>query len=183
MQYLKNFNKVYKKKIYSYILLQIWLIVRIFFFNNFMRYFNCLRKFILIIFGAKIGKKVIIRPTADIYCPWNLTLGDYSWIGDHVYIYSLNKIKIGSNTCVSQKTILMAGNHDYKSMNFENIECSQIIIGNNCWIAANTFVGPNIKIGNNTVVGCSSNVVKNLPANSFCYGSPAKKIKKRYYYK
>jgi len=55
------------------------------------------RRLLLKLFGAKIGKKVIIRPSVKITYPWNLTIGDYSWIGDDVNLYTLGEIKIGSN--------------------------------------------------------------------------------------
>ena len=52
------------------------------------------------VFGAKIGAKVIIRPSAQITYPWKVEIGDYSWIGDEVILYSLGDIEIGSNTVI-----------------------------------------------------------------------------------
>ena len=40
------------------------------------------RAFLLRLFGAKIGKNVVIRPSVKITYPWKLTLGDYAWVGD-----------------------------------------------------------------------------------------------------
>ena len=37
--------------------------------------------FLLRLFGAKIGKNVVIRPSVKITYPWKLTLGDYAWVG------------------------------------------------------------------------------------------------------
>ncbi len=36
------------------------------------------RAFLLRLLGAKIGKNVVIRPSAKITYPWKLTVGDYS---------------------------------------------------------------------------------------------------------
>ena len=45
------------------------------------------RAFLLRMFGAKIGKNVVIRPSVKITYPWKLTLGDYSWVGDDAVLY------------------------------------------------------------------------------------------------
>lgn len=45
------------------------------------------RAFLLRLFGAKIGKNVVIRPSVKITYPWKLTLGDYAWVGDDASIY------------------------------------------------------------------------------------------------
>ncbi|SUG32547.1 acetyltransferase [Salmonella enterica subsp. arizonae] len=46
------------------------------------------RAFLLRLFGARIGKDVVIRPSVKITYPWKLTVGDYAWVGDDaVFIY------------------------------------------------------------------------------------------------
>lgn len=50
------------------------------------------RAFLLRMFGAKIGKNVVIRPSVKITYPWKLTLGDYAWVGDDAVLYTLGDI-------------------------------------------------------------------------------------------
>ena len=38
--------------------------------------------------------------------PWRLSIGDYSWIGEDVWIDNLAMVKIGKNVCVSQGAYL-----------------------------------------------------------------------------
>ena len=66
---------------------------------------NSLRCVILRLFGARIGKGVLIRPTARCTYPWKVTIGDYSWIGDGVVLYSLEGITIGNHCIVLKKVI------------------------------------------------------------------------------
>lgn len=136
------------------------------------------RAWILRAFGAKIGKNVIIRPTAQFTYPWKIIIGDHSWIGDDTVLYSLGPISIGSNTVISQQSYVCAGDHDYTAQNFE-IRGPAIHIGNECWIASGSYIGPGISIGDGSVVGARSVVTKNLPQGMICVGSPCRPIRQR----
>ena len=130
-------------------------------------------------FGAKIGKKVLIRPSVKITYPWKVSIGDYSWIGDDVVLYSLGEIEIGSNTVISQKSYLCTGSHDYTKETFD-IFAKKITVGNGCWLATDVFVAPGITIGDGVVVGARSSVFKELKPNWIYKGSPAKAHKARF---
>src|SRR4051794_5060876 len=45
-----------------------------------------LRTFLLRLFGAKIGRKVHFKPGLRVKFPWYLSIGDYCWIGEDVWI-------------------------------------------------------------------------------------------------
>ncbi len=66
------------------------------------------RRFLLRLFGCKAGQGVRVRPTAEITYPWKVSIGDWSWIGDRVTLYSLGNIEIGDNVVVSQCVIWLA---------------------------------------------------------------------------
>jgi putative colanic acid biosynthesis acetyltransferase WcaF len=131
------------------------------------------RRWLLRMFGARIGQGVLIRPSAKFVYPWKVSIGDYSWIGDDVVIYSFADITIGKNAVVSQKSYLCAGTHDYKSENFD-IYASPIVIEDEVWIAADVFIAPGVTVGKGSVVGSRSSVFGNLPAMMVCVGSPAR---------
>lgn len=157
---------------------QLWWLVEATFFRRSFQSMNGWRCFLLRLFGAKIGKKVVIRSTVQTQYPWKVTIGDYSWIGDYVHLYSLGEIIIGSNVVVSQKSYLCAGSHDYRLIDFP-ITNSPIVIENECWLAADVFVAPGIVIGKGSVIGARSSVFKSIPAGKVCSGTPAKIIKDR----
>ena len=52
-----------------------------------------------------------------------------------------------------------------------------IKFGNNVWIGGNVVVLPGVTIGDNTVIGAGSIVVKDIPANVVAVGNPCKVIK------
>jgi len=135
--------------------------------------FNRFRQSLLRLFGAKIGTGVVIRPTARFTYPWKVEIGDYSWIGDDVVLYSLEPIRIGCHCVISQKSYLCTGSHDIQDPAFTLIT-SQITIGNGVWIATDCFIAPGVQIGANAVVGARSSVFSNIPAQQVCWGTPAR---------
>jgi putative colanic acid biosynthesis acetyltransferase WcaF len=134
--------------------------------------FNGFRRWLLQLFGAKIGTGVVIRPTARFTYPWKVEIGDYSWIGDDVVLYSLEQIRIGCHCVISQKCYLCTGSHDIQNSAFSLIT-SPIAIGNGVWIATDCFIAPGVHIGANAVIGARSSVFSNIPTQQVCWGTPA----------
>ncbi|HBF14663.1 MAG TPA: sugar O-acetyltransferase [Clostridiales bacterium] len=50
-------------------------------------------------------------------------------------------------------------------------------IGKNCWVCANATILPGVTIGDNCVIGAGSVVTRDIPANSFAAGNPARVIR------
>ena len=171
MYQLKEFKipKDFRGK--NQLIVQIWRIVYFFFFRPSPQIMYGWRRFLLRIFGAKIGKKVILRPSCQVTYPWKLKIGDYSWIGDEVVLYTLGEIKIGSNTVISQRSYLCTGSHDYTKINFE-IFVKPIYIHDSCWLAADVFVAPGVEIVDEVVIGARSSVFKNILKKGLYMGSP-----------
>jgi len=160
------------------IIVQLWWLVQSTFFRLSPQFMYSWRRFLLRSFGATIGKKAIIRPTVKTTYPWKVKIGDFSWIGDDVTLYSLGEIEIGKNVVISQKSYLCTGSHDYAKSNF-SIYSKKITIEDECWIAADVYIAPGIKIGKGTVVGARSSVFKDLQKGKIYIGSPAKFVKNR----
>ena len=141
------------------------------------RHFYAIRKLLLIMFGAKIGKNSKIFPSVKISHPWLLKVGENSVISWNVIIYNLDMIVIGNGTIISQNVHLCGGTHDYKSPGFELIR-SKITIGDNVWIAADAFIGPGIKVNSNSIIAARTVCTKDVEANSIVGGNPSVLIKK-----
>ncbi|MEM7772971.1 MAG: hormogonium polysaccharide biosynthesis acetyltransferase HpsU [Cyanobacteria bacterium P01_E01_bin.6] len=134
---------------------------------------NGLRSNLLRLFGAKIGTGVVIRPTARFTYPWKVAIGDYSWIGDDVVFYSLERIHIGSHCVISQECYLCTGSHDIHEATFP-LQVAPIRIGNGAWVATDCFVAPGVTVGANAVIGARSSVFADMPAEQVCFGSPCR---------
>lgn len=171
---LKQFNLPKNFRGKSALVVQLWRIVYVVFFRNSPQFMYSWRRFLLRLFGAKIGKKVIIRPSCSITYPWKVEIGDYSWIGDDVVLYSLGEIKIGTNTIISQKSYLCTGSHDFKTIDFK-IFAKPIIINNSCWLATDVFIGPGVKIVDEVIIGARSSVYNSISEKGLYMGNPVKK--------
>lgn len=160
------------------IYVQFWWLVQSTFFSLSPQFMYAWRRWLLRKFGADIGKGVLIRPSAKFTYPWKVTVGDNSWIGDNVDIYSLGYITIGKNSIISQKSYLCSGTHNYHLETFD-IEAKSINIGDSVWVATDVFIAPGVTINNSAVIGARSSVFSDIEANTVCMGCPAKPVKKR----
>lgn len=162
----------------SKIKMTIWWFVQAIAFPLSLHTGHAIRCWLLRRFGARIGKNVVIRPTARITYPWNIEIGDYSWIGDDVVLYSLAPIKIGAHCVISQESYLCTGSHALDDPRFP-LETGEVVIENGVWIATDCFIGPTVRVGANAVIGARSSVFQSMPAEQICVGSPCKPIKAR----
>lgn len=156
----------------------LWGFVYTLFFRPSLHNLYGFRTLLLRCFGAKVGKNVRIRPSVRIVIPWNLTIGDDVAVGDGVILYALGPISIGRRTFISQYAHLCAGTHDYTSLDYPLVR-APIDIGEDCWIAAQAFIGPGLAIGNRCVIGACAVVVKDVPPDQIWGGNPARFLKTR----
>ncbi|MGQ9730149.1 MAG: WcaF family extracellular polysaccharide biosynthesis acetyltransferase [Candidatus Zipacnadales bacterium] len=131
------------------------------------------RRWLLRAFGARLGQGVLIRPSVRVEYPWRLAIGDYSSVGDEVWLYSLDRIEIGKHCVVSQKAFLCTGSHDPDDEHMRLLT-SPIRVGDGVWIGADVFVAPGVEIGELAVVGARSSVFRSLPPGMVCHGSPCR---------
>jgi putative colanic acid biosynthesis acetyltransferase WcaF len=136
------------------------------------------RRWVLRLFGAKVGARASIQRSARIDLPWNLEIGRYSTIGERVWVDNLDKVRIGDYVTISQRVFLCTGTHDYTHPEFDVIR-KPISIQRGVWIAADAFVGPGVTIGEDAVIGVRSLVLKDMPKGMVCVGHPCRPLKPR----
>jgi putative colanic acid biosynthesis acetyltransferase WcaF len=137
-----------------------------------------LRVALLRLFGAKVGKNVLICGGVRVHVPWNLEVGDYVAIGDRVEIYNLAPIRIGAHAVISQDAYLCGSTHDYTRTDFP-LYSLPITIGAQAWVAAGAFLSPGVVLGEGSVVGARSVVTKDVPAWTVAAGNPCQVLKRR----
>ena len=157
----------------------VWELVWAIFFRATPRWsLNNWRCFLLRVFGAKIGRGVKIQGSAKVWQPWKLTIGDNSWIGGEVSLYSVDDIIIGTNAVVSEGAFICTASHDITSEVFELVT-KPVSIGDSVWVSARAIVLPGLKVGEGAVVAAGAVVAKDVEPWTVVGGNPAKVIKTR----
>jgi len=136
------------------------------------------RRLLLRLFGARIGRQAHIYPSAQIYLPWNLTLGEEASIGEWALVYNLGPVSIGDRATISHRAHLCAGTHDYRDPTLP-LQRLPIEIGAQAWICADAFVGPGRCVGEGAIVGAAAVVVQDVLPWQIVGGNPARVIKTR----
>ena len=136
------------------------------------------RRLLLRLFRAKIGRDVHPYPSAKIWAPWNLEMGDYSCLSHHVDCYCVARITLGAYTTVSQYSFLCTASHDYTDPTMP-LTIAPITLGERAWITADVFVAPGVTIGDGAVIIARSSVFHDIAPWTVAGGNPAQPIKAR----
>jgi len=136
------------------------------------------RRGLLSLFGARIANTASVHNTARIDCPWNLEMAPRASVGEHAWIYALDRIVIGEEACVGQRVVLLTGSHDYANPCFPLVT-RPITVGYGCWIAVGAMVLPGVTVGALAVVGAGSVVTRDVPEQMVCGGNPCRVLKRR----
>lgn len=151
---------------------QIWLIFQA--VANFSQS-SSFRIMALRLFGAEIGSNVKIRGRCRVHFPWNLSVGNNTWIGEEVWFINHEKVAIGSNVCISQRTVICSSGHDYQRANF-GYEHRPIFIKDGAWLCLDAKVLPGVRIGTCSVVASGEVVRNSVPDYSMLIGGRLIKI-------
>jgi putative colanic acid biosynthesis acetyltransferase WcaF len=156
-----------------------WYLLKCLFFLSALPWPSPFKCLLLRLFGATIGKDVYIKPRVNIHFPWKLAIGDHTWIGEEVFILNFEPVSIGAHCCVSQRSFICTGNHDFQELDMA-YRNEPITVEDGAWIGAQVFVAPGVIIGTEAVITAGSVVTKSQPAKMVCGGNPCSALKRRW---
>lgn len=136
------------------------------------------RVLVLRSFGADLSMTSSVHPKARIDFPWRLSMGENSSLGAHAWAYCLDKVTIGDYSCIGEDVYLLTGSHDINSTHFDLVT-KPIMIGDCVWVATGSYLLPGVCLADLTIVAAKSVVTKSTEPNDVVGGNPAKFIKKR----
>jgi len=155
-----------------------WQLVWMILYRPTPRIFHPWRCLLLRLFGARLGVSVHPYPSARIWAPWNLVMGDHSCLSESVDCYCVDKITLGRNVTVSQNTHLCSASHDFRDPAFPLVT-APIVVQDEAWIAADAFIGPGVTVGEGAVVGARACVFRDVESWVIVGGNPARVIGRR----
>src|ERR1700731_1394158 len=78
----------------SAVICALWYLVSLTVFQSGWFAFYAPKRWLLRVFGATVGREVVIKPHVRIKFPWRCCLGDHSWIGEDVWIDNLAAVRL-----------------------------------------------------------------------------------------
>lgn len=130
------------------------------------------RRAILRLFGARVGRGVRLARTVRVEIPWNLSIGEGSVVSDGAILYCLGPVTIGRGVFVGPLAHVCAGTHDYRDRKFTLLR-EPIAIGDGCALLTASFVGPRVTMGEGSVLGARGALFRDARARTRYEGSPA----------
>ena len=155
-----------------------WQLAWLLFFRPSPWFWHAPRRVLLRLFGAKVGRGVQIMPSAQIWAPWNLGVGDYATISHGVDVYNVARIEIGAHATVSQRAFLCAATHEVDHPNMP-LKTAPISVGAGAWICAEAYLHPGITVGVDAVVGVRAVALHDVPPGQIVGGNPARFLRQR----
>ena len=145
--------------------------------------------FILVQFGAKIGKNVRIKApiiihnadkSKNIYS--NLIIGDGVYIGRDCIIDLMGKIIIGNNVTISHRAVFNThtdlGESHILKKKYYPLTIGQITIKEGTYIGSNVTILQNVIIGSNSFIGAFSLVNNDIKSGYRAFGVPCRENKR-----
>lgn len=91
-------------------------------------------------------------------------------------------ISVGENAMISYNVSILDHNHAYKDkdapIQFQGIsDLKKVVIGEDCFIGAHSFILSGVELGKHCFVGANSVVTKSFPDYSVIAGNPAALIR------
>jgi len=140
--------------------------------------FSPWRRFLLRLFGAKVGSGAKVYGSVRIWLPRHLDLGEGVIVGPGADLYNQGRITIGAYSVVSQRAFLAASTHRTSDLAFELVLCP-ITLGRGCWVAAEAFVGPGVAMGDGAVLAARGALFEDAAELGVYRGNPATLIRQR----
>ena len=113
-----------------------------------------------------------IYPSVKIFNPKMLKMGENSCLAPNTICFNVAMITLGDKATISQNCHLCSASRKYNDFSMSLISLP-IIIEKRTWVAADSFIGPGVKVKECSVVLARSVVLKNIPSYSIVQGNPA----------
>jgi acetyltransferase-like isoleucine patch superfamily enzyme len=127
---------------------------------------------------AAPDKKVRLTVWSNLAGKGQITIGDYSLLCPGVRISAAQDITIGASCMMAQGVFITDSDwHGIYDRSLSVGQSAPVRIGDNVWIGDSAMVCKGVTIGENSIIGAGSVVLKDIPANVVVGGNPASVVK------
>ncbi|KAA5538899.1 acyltransferase [Roseiconus nitratireducens] len=131
--------------------------------------------------GFDVDPTARLCGSAQILGTFRLKVGANTFIGHETLITGGDcEILIGASCDISTRVLIIAGTHELTPQN-EKVagpgRSENIVIGDGCWIGANSTILAGVTIGPRSFVAAGATVTRSIPARSMVGGVPARLIR------
>jgi putative colanic acid biosynthesis acetyltransferase WcaF len=156
----------------------LWLLTSACFFLTWFPWPSRLKAALLRAFGARVGVGVVVKPRVNVKYPWNLSIGDHTWIGEGVWLDTLAPVRIGADVCLSQGAMVETGNHDWSLPTFDLV-VKEVVVEDGAWAAVRSLLLPGSRLASHAVLGAGSVLSGDTEPYGIYVGVPARKARER----
>ena len=125
--------------------------------------------------GVEVGRGGCFGPNSNVY------IGSNVGIFERTIINPSDEVYIGDNVGIGGEVAIWTHGAWLDVMQGFPADFGPVHIGDNVWLPARSIVLPNVKIGENTVIGIGSIINRSIPKGCFAAGSPCKVLKENCY--
>lgn len=133
---------------------------------------------------AATGVDLQVYPGIRVRNPQLVKVGDNVSLGEQSFIQAGGGLDIGDDVLIGPGVKIWTQNHRIEDpdtpIRKQGADYKAVVIGNDCWLGANSFIMPGVVLGHGCVVGASAVVgAKNYPDYCILMGNPARVIGSR----
>ncbi len=142
-----------------------------------------IRQFLVKIIFKKAGRNISIEPNAYFGTGKEITIGDYSGIGERCRVP--NNIKIGNYVMMAADVVILGDNHEFKDISIPMLhqgrtDKTKLTIEDDVWLGTRSIITSSVShIGCGAIVAAGAVVTKNVAPYAVVAGNPARELYKR----
>jgi acetyltransferase-like isoleucine patch superfamily enzyme len=110
-------------------------------------------------------------------------IGAKTVLGQECTISAYRRVRIGQQCVIADRAMFIDFDHGVveveRPIRLQGIYMREVEVGSNCWIGYGACVLRGVRVGDNSIVGTSSVLTRDVPANAVVGGVPARLLRMR----
>jgi acetyltransferase-like isoleucine patch superfamily enzyme len=132
----------------------------------------------------RFGRFVWVGDGTKIRChEGEVVIGQKTVLGQECTISAYRRVRIGEQCVIADRAMFIDFDHGVveveRPIRVQGIYMREVEVGSNVWIGYGACVLRGVRVGDNSILGTSAVVTKDVPANGVVGGVPAKLLRMR----